>query len=107
MSQISNAVESMEGSELVVFLTTFDYKDSSAESVPAERPEFGTFEYGAYYDDTSNPGTFVPEPDTWAEVEYLHAAGKLDREVYYAVLEDRVGTAGESAAQVEDTPPAE
>ena len=93
MSQISEAVESMAGSELVLFLTTFTYKESKSES--GERPEFGSEEYGAYYNDLQDAGTLDYAPDTWAEVEALAASGKLDRETYYAVLEDRVASAGD------------
>lgn len=99
MSQISDAVDSMSGNELLVFLTTFDYQKPSAEAAAPTRPgDVTSSDYADYYNELENAGTLEYEPDTWGEVEYLHAAGKLDNETYYAALEDLTGASSAPAA---------
>lgn len=98
MSQISDAIESMSGNELLLFLTTFDYKKPTAPdtSAAATRPDLSSPDYGDYYNDLQDAGTLDYEPDTWSEVEYWRATGKLDNETYYAALEDLTGSTAEA-----------
>lgn len=89
MSQVTDAVATLEGDELVEWLATFEYARPPAGE---PKPPYGTPQYGRYYNEVGDAGTGTTAPDTWDEVEYLKNAGQLDRTTYYAALRRRQGS---------------